>query len=282
MPYWTYLLHCRGGAFYAGHSDNLEHRLALHQSGQVPGFTADKLPVELVWSETFATRIEALEAERRIKGWSRAKKMALIRGDWAEISALAKSKCGPSTSSGRTALGLLSLIPHPAFPPLSVKSVSVEITATDWCDVLLDYKIEGEDVVIPEWQPSQRADGLWESTCFELFLRDPSAETYIEFNFSPSSLWAAYAFDGYRSGMRDLEMAVDPHAEFDPERPLELSVDLDLSNTPNVAMFASISAVIEAQDGTKSYWALAHPPGDMPDFHHPDCFVIEIPAARRA
>src|SRR3546814_10519318 len=76
--------------------------MAQHESGEFPGFTADRLPVALVWSQEFPTRIEALEAERRIKGWSRAKKMALIRGDWNRISVLAKGKNGPSTSSGRT------------------------------------------------------------------------------------------------------------------------------------------------------------------------------------
>lgn len=74
------MLHCRGGAFYVGHTDDLEHRIAQHQAGSLEGFTADRLPVELVWSALFETRIEALEMERRIKGWSRAKKMALIRG----------------------------------------------------------------------------------------------------------------------------------------------------------------------------------------------------------
>jgi predicted GIY-YIG superfamily endonuclease len=102
MGFWAYILHCRGGAFYTGHTDNLPHRIAQHQSGAIAGFTSDKLPVVLVWSQEFSTRIEALEAERRIKGWSRAKKMALIRGDWGKISALAKGKNGPSTSSGRT------------------------------------------------------------------------------------------------------------------------------------------------------------------------------------
>ena len=96
------MLHCRGGYFYTGHTDNLEARLWQHKAGGIPGFTADRLPVELVWSQEFPTRIEALEAERRVNGWSRAKKMALIRGDWDRISALAKKKNGPSTSSGRT------------------------------------------------------------------------------------------------------------------------------------------------------------------------------------
>ena len=95
------MLHCRGGAFYVGQTDDLERRLAQHQAGAIAGFTAERLPVELVWSESFQTRIEALEAERRIKGWSRAKKMALIRGDWGDIARLARTKGGPSTSSGR-------------------------------------------------------------------------------------------------------------------------------------------------------------------------------------
>ncbi|MCM8731803.1 GIY-YIG nuclease family protein [Hephaestia sp. GCM10023244] len=102
MSFWAYMLHCRGGVFYTGHTDNLEARLAQHQSGLTPGFTRKYTPVTLVWSQAFPSRLEALEAERRIKGWSRAKKLALIRSDWAAISTLAKSKNGPSTSSGRT------------------------------------------------------------------------------------------------------------------------------------------------------------------------------------
>ncbi|HET9810520.1 MAG TPA: GIY-YIG nuclease family protein, partial [Sphingomicrobium sp.] len=66
------------------------------------GFASLHRPVQLVWSQEFASRYEALRAERQIKGWSRAKKMALIRGDWALISTLAKGKSSPSTSSGRT------------------------------------------------------------------------------------------------------------------------------------------------------------------------------------
>jgi predicted GIY-YIG superfamily endonuclease/proteasome lid subunit RPN8/RPN11 len=117
MVFWTYLLHCRDGEFYTGHTDDLERRIAEHKSGLLPGFTQDMHPLDLVWSQDFPTRYEALAAERQIKGWSRRKKLALIRGDWAEISRLAKSKSGPlrlagkasrsgqaSTSSGRTEL----------------------------------------------------------------------------------------------------------------------------------------------------------------------------------
>jgi len=104
VAFWAYTLHCRGGSFYIGHTDDIDRRIAEHRTGHYPGFTADRLPVELVWSDQFQTRDEAKEAERKLKGWSRAKKMALIRGDWARISMLAKKKNSPSTSSGQTDL----------------------------------------------------------------------------------------------------------------------------------------------------------------------------------
>jgi predicted GIY-YIG superfamily endonuclease len=102
MSFWAYMLHCLSGYFYTGHAEDLATRVAQHGAGTVAGFASDHFPVELVWSQEFPTRYEALAAERRIKGWSRAKKLALIRGDWIRISELAKSKGSPSTSSGRT------------------------------------------------------------------------------------------------------------------------------------------------------------------------------------
>ena len=92
MTFWTYMLHCRGGYFYVGQTDDLEHRMAQHRTGALPGFTRDHLPVTLVSSQEFATRYEAQTAEKKLKGWSRPKKLALIRGDWTEISRLAQPK----------------------------------------------------------------------------------------------------------------------------------------------------------------------------------------------
>ena len=100
MSFWAYMLHCNGGAFYMGQTDDLERRIAQHEAGAIPGFTRDHLPVKFVWCQEFGTREEAKAAELRIKGWSRAKKMALIRSDWSEISRLSKKKDSPSTSSG--------------------------------------------------------------------------------------------------------------------------------------------------------------------------------------
>lgn len=94
MSFHAYLLRCVDGSYYAGHTDDLEQRIGQHGSGTLGGYTARRRPVELVWCQDFATREEALAAERRIKGWSRAKKEALIAGDWASISVLARNRQG--------------------------------------------------------------------------------------------------------------------------------------------------------------------------------------------
>ena len=92
MAFWTYMLRCADGKYYVGHTDNLEVRIGQHQSGYFGGYTLRRRPVELVWSEYFQTRYEALSAERQIKGWSRAKKEALIAGDWDLVSQLARNR----------------------------------------------------------------------------------------------------------------------------------------------------------------------------------------------
>ncbi|NBC88767.1 MAG: GIY-YIG nuclease family protein [Alphaproteobacteria bacterium] len=92
MEFHAYLLRCNDGSYYAGHTDDLETRLAQHRSGALGGYTAKRRPVTLVWSEAFASRDEAFAAERRIKGWNRAKKEALIAGDWTRISLLARNR----------------------------------------------------------------------------------------------------------------------------------------------------------------------------------------------
>jgi putative endonuclease len=90
MSFWVYNLRCANGSYYTGHTDNLEKRVAEHQMGKLPGYTLSRRPVALVYSEAFTTREEVLACERRIKGWSRKKKEAMMRGDWAEVARLAK------------------------------------------------------------------------------------------------------------------------------------------------------------------------------------------------
>ena len=90
MSFWVYILRCADNSYYTGHRDNLEQRIAKHQLGEIEGYTSIRLPVELLFSEEFPTREEALACEQQIKGWSRRKKEALMRGDWAEVSRLAR------------------------------------------------------------------------------------------------------------------------------------------------------------------------------------------------
>ena len=92
MTFHAYLLRCNDGSYYVGHCDDLAQRIAQHQTGVLGGYTAKRLPVTLVWSENFSTRDEAFAAERQLKGRRRAKKEALIAGDWDLISQLARNR----------------------------------------------------------------------------------------------------------------------------------------------------------------------------------------------
>jgi predicted GIY-YIG superfamily endonuclease len=99
MSFWVYILRCNDGSYYTGHTDDLELRLANHSSGELGGYTSTRLPIKLVFSEQFPTREKALASEQRIKGWSRKKKEAMMRGDWSEVSRLAR-RGHPSRTSG--------------------------------------------------------------------------------------------------------------------------------------------------------------------------------------
>jgi hypothetical protein len=178
------------------------------------------------------------------------------------------------------------LLPHPEAPPSSIHAVEVDLLIDRGDDIVLRFRVTGDDILLPEWSSPERADELWTTTCFELFLRDPASGAYFEFNFSPSSKWAAYAFDRYREGRREMRLSLDLQVFLDPEREPEdgdadfvLEADVDLSDIPNVPLRMSVCAIIEEMSGAKSYWALAHPSGP-PDFHHPDCFTLELPAAK--
>lgn len=89
---WVYILRCNDDSYYTGCTTNLEQRLEQHQTGTFEGYTSERLPVVLVWSERFAELHPAIEAERRIKTWSRAKKEALIRGEYGHLRELSKKR----------------------------------------------------------------------------------------------------------------------------------------------------------------------------------------------
>jgi putative endonuclease len=99
---FVYMLRCRDHSYHVGLTrEGLDRRVADHQSGCYPGYTHARRPVELVWSADFQWLKDAIACERRIKGWRREKKEALIRGDYEALKALARTaKPHPSTSSG--------------------------------------------------------------------------------------------------------------------------------------------------------------------------------------
>ncbi len=90
MSFYAYMLRCSDGSYYIGHTDSLERRIAQHQHGELPGYTHNRRPVTLRWSQDFPSRIEALAAERQLKGWTRAKKEALAAGDWDAVRLLSR------------------------------------------------------------------------------------------------------------------------------------------------------------------------------------------------
>lgn len=176
----------------------------------------------------------------------------------------------------------MALQPHADTRSTRIESIEVQAERSADGSVWLRYHVEAplDDLAIPRPADSVRTNGLWQTTCFEAFARAPGASAYVELNFSISSQWAAYRFNSHRTGMTDLILDAAP----------EIGVDASESHIALEAVFSlpapwregvielALSAVIEETDGTKSYWALAHPPG-APDFHHPDCFALALPAA---
>jgi predicted GIY-YIG superfamily endonuclease len=89
--FWLYILRCCDGSYYVGHTDDLDQRVSDHERGGISVYTRKRRPVKLVFSESFSRREEALARERQVKGWSRAKKEALIKGNWERLGNLARS-----------------------------------------------------------------------------------------------------------------------------------------------------------------------------------------------
>ena len=98
---FVYILLCADRSYYVGSATGKElaSRIAQHNSGLFGGYTSTRRPVQLVWSQHFEQITDAIAAERQLKGWSRAKKEALIRGDWGSVQRLAKRRAGKPTSS---------------------------------------------------------------------------------------------------------------------------------------------------------------------------------------
>lgn len=173
----------------------------------------------------------------------------------------------------------VSLIPHPATPCSFIRQIKVRLRLRPGGRLFLDYGIEGDvDALrIPEILPPRRAEGLWRHTCCEAFLREACCPDYREFNFAPSTEWAAYRFDGYRTGMSNLETARLPDIAVHRQTGrLEIKASVELGSDSNSRDYRlALAAVLEGADGSLSYWALQHPEG-KPDFHHPYGFALSL------
>ncbi len=168
---------------------------------------------------------------------------------------------------------------HPDTPPLAVRRIEARIVAGDERWLRLRWRIEGcGSLILPPFAGKGRADELWRTTCFELFLQPQGDPGYLEFNLSPSERWAAYRFSSHREGMAEHPMPREPDCAARVGTDLAVfDVALPTATLPLQPWRYGLSAVIEEEGGHLSYWALAHPLG-APDFHHPACFAATLPA----
>lgn len=171
-----------------------------------------------------------------------------------------------------------NLKPFPGSSCEAVTALAVDV-ARNSGRLTLRYAVSGSigGLLLPRTAAPKRAENLWQHTCFEVFIGSANAPAYCEFNFSPSTEWAAYGFTGYREGMRNLEMATPVIKAQSNVDSYELSAALDVANLPKGSWRVGVSAVIEEASGRKTYWALAHAAA-KPDFHHADSFILELPA----
>ena len=173
---------------------------------------------------------------------------------------------------------------HPLSEKGFVDAIAVHIDRAEGGCLQIKYALCGliEEIRFPEVTQPERRDELWKNTCFELFCGRADDGSYVEFNFAPSGQWAAYAFTGYRAGMTELACAPPQIGCTAGEGMFEMTVTLDLPESlRTLDLVAGFSAVIADRHGRTAYWALAHPPGKA-DFHHKDCFALQLEARSAA
>ena len=176
----------------------------------------------------------------------------------------------------------LALVPHPDHDGSPVHGVQVAVTRTS--DALgLTYALEGDlaAVRIPAPLAPSIVHGLWEHTCFEVFVAADGRPGYHEMNFAPSGAWAAFAFRDYRDGEPLNDTGLAPHIAVRREGGHRLLLDARVPLVKLAPAYAAarlrlaLTAVVEDARGGRSYWALRHPPG-APDFHHRDGFALVL------
>ncbi|MCX7097031.1 MAG: DOMON-like domain-containing protein [Methylococcales bacterium] len=174
-----------------------------------------------------------------------------------------------------------ALVCHPDTPSTAVVALQVSAQFQPQGQLLLRYELTGKlaQLRIPIPQAPTAVDGLWEHTCFEVFVGVEGDDTYHEFNFSPSGQWAAYGFSGYRQ--RSAWAASQPPAIRVNQLDGQLRMDAQIAtadlpkNTGDFMLQLGLTAVVEQVDGSRSYWALHHPEA-QPDFHQRAGFILSL------
>ncbi|GAB7554042.1 hypothetical protein NRB_35530 [Novosphingobium sp. 11B] len=168
---------------------------------------------------------------------------------------------------------------HPTHPPLAVRSVEARIIGHDAQWLRARWKIMGAaKLVVPAFAGKGRADGLWQTTCFEMFIQQGDGPDYTEINLSPSERWNVYDFTARRKGMAERPMPREPECTIRQGTDMAIfDAAIPAAGLPLAPWRCGFTAVIEEQGGHKSYWALAHC-SDAPDFHDPACFTATIAA----
>jgi hypothetical protein len=167
------------------------------------------------------------------------------------------------------------LSPHPETPCALLRGIEVLVEHAPANMLAVTFTLDGkiDELRIPPPGPARVADRLWQHTCCEIFIAPGEGAGYREYNFSPSREWAAYEFRAYRQGAPVQTRAPAIEVQRSARR-LQLTAGVEA-----IGSRIGIAAVIEAADGSLSYWALRHAPG-KPDFHHPSTFALDLDEVR--
>ena len=139
----------------------------------------------------------------------------------------------------------------------------------------LQYQVRGDIKLlrIPELRQSTCADELWRHTCAEVFIASTASAHYYEFNFSPSTQWAAYQFSGYRQEIQRVQCETPFISSSGNDQQLTIRVKMLLpAHLATTSLTLGLSMVIEKNDGQCSYWALRHD-SERPDFHRRENWI---------